>query len=304
MVSSKIKFGVGLFVLLLFINILGIGYYILISKGFFDVKDSYNFNSYSAEPFKIGMPVKVSGFEIGKVDKIALLKDGNVKIFFSISKENKRWMMQNSIIMIRKPLIGATQIILYPSVGTSALETGATLETYESDDINEMIYKLQPIVEKLENIVTSVDKITSYMAKDDSELVKIVKNLEEFTTTLNENKSVLTTITGDQNATNSLIDTLNNLPSLINNFNRLSVDINKQIVPELSEFIKDLQNIAKDVQSKLKSLDGIVNSVSGYDTEIESLKNDIKTAVIKSNQILEKVDSFLPDDSKEEILLP
>lgn len=326
MTYNRMKFGVGVFILLFILNVTVVVYYILDEKGVFDKRYNYSFSTFSADPFTIGMPVKVSGFKIGYVDKIQLENDGSVKISFSVNKQNQKWVLKESIIMIRKPLLGSAQIVLYPAVDNPVLEDGSKIEVYESNDINEVIYKLQPIVEKIENIVSSVDKITSYLARDDSELVKIVKNLEEFTTTLAKNRSVLTTITGDQNATNSLIKTVNGLPVLIDNFSKIGsgvndevipnvnllikdlskigTGVNSEIIPNLNLFIKDLRGIVTDVNSKLKRLDGLVNSVGSYDSDIMILKDEIKTGIVKSNKILEKVDTLLPAKKQMEVELP
>lgn len=304
MTYNKMKISVGLFIILFFFNIAVLTYYVLNEKGMFDQRYSYKFTTFSADPFSIGMPIKISGFKIGYIDSIELKENGSVDISFSVNYKNQKWILQKSIIMIQKPLIGTTQLILYPSIGNLILEEGAYLEVYESDDINELVYKLKPIVEKMGNILDSVDKITSYLAKDDSELVKIIKNTEKFSALLANNRSILTAITGDPKATNDLIATINQLPLLMKNFNTLSLDIQKQIVPQVSTFLKELEKIAQDVNTKLKKLDGVVNSVSSYEGEILDIKDDIKEATFKSNEILEKVNSLLPGSNKNELSLP
>jgi ABC-type transporter Mla subunit MlaD len=315
MTYNKVKFGVGLFILLFILNVTVVIYYVLHEKGVFDKRFNYSFSTFSADPFNIGMPVKVSGFNIGYIDDIELKDNGKVKVSFSVDNKNQKWILEKSILVIRKPLLGSTQIVLYPAVDNSILKEGSSIEVFESDDINEVIYKLQPIVQKMENIVTSVDKITSYLAKDDSELVKIIKNLEQFTLLLIKNRSILTTITGDQNATDSLISTIHQLPVLMKSVNNISSDlgsdlnnissnINKEILPEITKFLKELSSIATDIQNKLQRLDGVVNSVGGYENDILSLKEEINTGIAKSNEILEKVDSFLPKDDNSEVVLP
>lgn len=304
MTYNRIKLGVGIFILLFFLNVGVVVYYILSEKGIFDERYNYTFSTYSADPFTIGMPVKISGFKIGYIEKIRLMDDGSVKVTFSVNRDNRKWIMKGSIIIIRKPLLGSPQILLYPAVDNPVLADGSKIEVYESNDINDVIYKLKPIVEKMENIVNSVDKITSYLARDDSELVKIVKNLEEFSRTLAKNKSILTTVTGDQKATDSLIETINTLPVLVENINKLSADMNDDIVPEITKFLKELGVIAQDVRSKLQRLDGVVDSVGSYESDIIGLKDDIKTGITKSNEILEKVDTLLPGENDTEVPLP
>lgn len=304
MINNKIKFGVGILILLFFINIGVAIYYVLDQKGVFDKRYSFYFTSQSADPFVIGMPVKLSGFKIGYVDSLKLNDDGSVRINFSIDEKNRKWVMKESIIMIQKPLLGSAQIILYPAVDNPLLQEGSKLAVYENSDINDLIFKLKPIMEKVENIVISVDKITSYLAREDSELVKIVKNLEVFTSRIAQNQSMLTTITGDENSTKSLIQTVNILPKIVQNIDNLTSNLNSEITPEVVDFLKELKEIAKDVRSKLQKLDGVVNSVGGYENDIVRIKEDINTAIVKSNEILEKVDSIFPGEKSTDVELP
>jgi ABC-type transporter Mla subunit MlaD len=298
------KFKVGLFIFIFLINIAIAISYLLVQKGVFDKHYTYYFKAFSAEPYRIGMPIKVSGFKIGYVDSIKLLADTTVQIGFSVDESNRRWVLKESVIMIKKPLLGETNILLYTSAENPILEDESELKVFQTDDINDLIFKLTPVVEKIENIVTSVDKITTYLAKDDSEIIKILKNIEKFSDTLAKNNSLLTTITGDQSATNALTKSVKKLPAMMDNFNSLSKDVKDDILPPISEFVKELGNIAVDIKQKLKKLDSVVNSVDGYKGDIDKIKEDIKVSIIKSNQILDKVNSIFIDKNNKEVTLP
>ena len=301
---NNIKFKVGLFTLFLILNLAGVVYYILVKKGTFDERYNYSFITFSADSFTVGMPVKVSGFAVGRVDTIKLLDNGNVKFIFSVDKENQKWISEESLLMIRKPLLGSPQIILYSAIGNPLLKADSTLDVIISNDINDLVQSIEPIILKIANIVNSVDKITTYLSKDNSELMMIIKNVEELTNTLAKDKSLLTSLTGDKKATDSFIKTMNRLPHLINNFENLSSDLNKDIVPLVSDLIKELNVIAKDVESKLKSLDNVINSVGSSDKDIVNIKEQITTGLSKTNQIIEKVDNLFQSENNEKVVLP
>ena len=301
---NNIKFKVGLFTLFLILNLAGVVYYILVKKGTFDERYNYSFITFSADSFTVGMPVKVSGFAVGRVDTIKLLDNGNVKFIFSVDKENRKWISEESLLMIRKPLLGSPQIILYSAIGNPLLKADSTLDVIISNDINDLVQSIEPIILKIANIVNSVDKITTYLSKYNSELMMIIKNVEELTNTLAKDKSLLTSLTGDKKATDSFIKTMNRLPHLINNFENLSSDLNKDIVPLVSDLIKELNVIAKDVESKLKSLDNVINSVGSSDKDIVNIKEQITTGLSKTNQIIEKVDNLFQSENNEKVVLP
>ncbi|XPV67719.1 MAG: MlaD family protein [Halarcobacter sp.] len=304
MTYNNIKFKVGLFVLFLLLNLFGVVYYILVKKGTFDKRYNYSFITFSADSFTVGMPVKVSGFAIGRIDTIKLLDNGNVKFTFSVDKENQKWLSEGSLLMIQKPVLGSAQIILYSAIGNPILKDGSTINTIVSNDINDLVLSLEPIISKISNIVTSVDKITTYLAKDDSELMKIVKNIEKFSASLVENKSLLTSITGDKKSTESFIKTINELPILLKKFNKISSDVNSDVIPQLAQFMKQLGNIAQDIQKKLKSLDGVVNSVGSSEKDLIQIKQQVKAAITKSNKIIEKVDNLFLEQKNQKVVLP
>ena len=304
MAYSRLKLKVGIFIFLIFLNIVGVISYILIEKGIFEKRYNYHLITYTADPFTVGMPVKVSGFQVGRVDTIKLEDNGAVKVTFSVDKQNLKWVSQGSLLMIHKPLLGSAHIILYSAIGNSVLKEDTTIDNIVSNDINDLVLKLEPIVIKIGKIVNSIDKITTYLTKDDSELMKILKNIEKFSSTLAENKSLLTSLTGDKKATNAFISSINKLPRLINNFSKVGSNVNKDVLPLLSEFIKELNIIAKDIDSKLKSLDSVIDSVSSSDKDIVKIKEQIKTGISKTNQIIEKVDNLFLAKDTEKVELP
>ncbi len=304
MAYDKLKVRVGIFVFILLLNFIAAIVYILIEKGVFEKRYTYNFTSYSAEPFIVGMPIKVSGFKIGRLDTIELQNNGSVNLSFSVDEENRKWLCEGSILMVKKPLLGSSYIILLSAIGNPILEEGTVLETIVNNDIDDLVLKLDPIVSKIGNIVDSVDKITSYLAKDDSELMKIIKNIEQFTNTIVQNKSLLTSLTGDKKASDSLIKSINELPKIMNNIKKLSTGANKEMMPALLDFIKELNVISKDIQSKLQKIDGVVNSLGSYDKDLLIIKEEVKTGLIKSNQIIEKVDNLFQNEKNSKVVLP
>jgi len=121
---------------------------------------------------------------------------------------------------------------------------------------------------------------------------------------LAENKALLTSITGDEESTQSFIKTINQLPLLVNKFNTISSNVNKDLIPQLAQFLKQLETIAKDIQLKLKSLDGVVNSVASYDKDLLGIKDQIKIGISKSNEIIQKVDGIFQNKKDAKVVLP
>ena len=301
---NKMKIAVGIFVLTLFIATTTFIFMVLDEKGTFDKRYTYYFETDSAKSFSVGMPLSFSGFNIGVIDKIALKDDGTVEMSFSVAGENKKWISEDSVLLVKKPLIGSPYIEIYSALGNPPLKNGSTLMLVMSDDINDMISKFEPVVNKITNIIDNVDSLMTRITKDDSDIIKTVKNIEIFSAKLAKNDALLTSITGNDASTKSLIASLNNISLIIKDFKDISSSINSDIVKPSSGAIKDLEMIMKDIKQKLNYLDSTVKTVGSLDSDIVGLKEQISVGITKSNQIMDKIDSVLENKSSSEVILP
>ena len=283
MTYNKMRLIVGVFVIVITILMGVFMYFLLEEKGAFNKRYSFNFETDSASSFKIGMPLKYSGFDIGVIDNMELNDDGTVRMYFSVDEINRRWITQDSVLMIRKPLIGSSHIELYSAIDNELLENGGALMLLLSDDINDMITKLQPAVDRVINIINNIDKFTAKLSND---------------------KSLLTSLTGSKSSTDNLVNTFSSLDKMMVNIEKITKHLDADIVNPSSSAIKELDLILKDVKNKLEKLDGTVESIGEYDEDLGMIKEQISTGIQKSNQIMDKVDSLMQSNDSDEITLP
>lgn len=308
---NKIKFAVGLFTITLFILLLAFLFFILKEKGIFEERYHYHFKAYSAENFSVGMPLKFSGFNIGTIDKIALNDDASVDITFSVNKSNAKWVSKGSVLISTVPLIGQAYIELYTSLGSPPLKNGASLPLLSNDNINDLIKSLNPVVKKALNVLNNINIITSDLAKKNSDFRQTLHNLNTFSKKLANDDSLLTSITGDKEATQNVIASLNKTIEIMKNIEKITHDIetitsslDKTIVNPASSSLKQLDVIMKDVKRKLDTINGTINAIGSYDKELLEIKEQISVGLVKSNQIIDKVDNILSDQKTKEIELP
>jgi ABC-type transporter Mla subunit MlaD len=305
------KLAVGIFVITLFITISTFLYLLLENKGTFNKRYNYHFTTDSATFFSVGMPLKFSGFDIGVIDDISLNDDGTVHMTFSVDENNRRWMTDGTVLMIIKPLIGSAHIEVYSAIDNELLEADAELQMLQNNDINDMISKLEPTVDKIISIIDNLDSITYDIARDDSNLKQTMQNIKEFTAKLSHSDSILSTITGNRESTKNIIASLNKTTEIMKELHTISKNISKttssldsNIMDPASSAIKEFDAIMKDVRQKLDALDGTIKAVGTYDKDLIELKEQISVGVQKSNQIMDKVDALMQDETKSEVTLP
>jgi len=308
---NKMRLSVGVFMITLLLTLIVSTLFLLKEKGIFDERHTYHFTTNSAEYFNIGTPLRFSGFNIGLIEDITLKDDGSVYMSFSVSEKNRKWISQGSVLMIIKPLLGSPHIEVYTSLGTPPLEDGAVLTMLLSDNINDLIVKLQPAVKKAVNILNSIEKITTYLASENSELKQILKNLNKFSAKLANDDSLLTTATGDKKATRNIVDSIDEMSQIMKDIKLITGDVTKisstlksDIVTPASSSIKEIDLIMKDVKNKLETLNPTVDAVGSYDKELLELKEQISVGVQKSTQIMDKIDALMQDKESSEVTLP
>lgn len=288
---EKMKLYVGTF-LLLFLTVIALfSFYFFNKKGVFNKRYTYYVTTHSAISFNVGMPIKLSGFDIGTIDAITLQDEGNVKMEISVDEKYKKWITQESYLVLQKPLIGSAIVEFHKSKKSAPLEEYSSIKLLISDDINDTIARFKPVVDKMINIVSNIEKLTN----EESNFSKSLQNLEAFSSKLANDDSLLTTISGDKRMSQTLINSLISLEKTLKNVEHISNDLNKDIVKPSHTTIETLNTILKDVQSKLERLDSTVDSVN-------MIKDQVEYTTVKSNEVIDKIDSVISEsDSKMEL---
>ncbi len=298
------KLAVGIFVIALMVSLSAFTYLLLDAKGAFEKRYSYYFITDSASSFSIGMPVKFSGFAIGNIDGIKLRDDGSVKITFSITQENRKWINEYSYLLLKKTLIGSPHIEVLATSQKEYLAPNSKLPIIITDDINDMVTKLEPVVDRLLNIIKNIETMTNYLVSENSPLNNTLENLKTFTAKLAKSDSLLTSVTGDQNSTQTLIDSLHEVNSILKDISAITHNLNDTIVKPTSMSINELHAILVDINTKLKDFDPLVKSIGSSDKEVEEFKKALSATIQKSNVLMDKIDSFMSEEEQSEVKLP
>ncbi|QOP40275.1 MlaD family protein [Sulfurimonas marina] len=301
---ENMKLSVGIFVLVLVFSLSGFTYFLLDAKGVFEKQYRYYFVTESAAFFTIGMPLKFSGFAIGNIDDIELKDDGDVLIHFAVTNENRKWINRYTHLMLKKPLIGSAHIEVYATSEKEYLEVDSRLPIVITDDINDLVTKFEPVVERLLHIIENIETMTNELSKGDSSFNKTIKNLELFSEKLAKNDALLTTVTGDKKATQAMIDSVNELNQILQNINGATKDLKRDIIEPTSLSIKEFYNILNDVNKKLKTLEPLIQNMGESGSDIKVMRQSIKHTIEKTDALMEKIDTLLQDQSKNEVELP
>jgi len=174
---------VGVFLTLSLVGLIAVLIYLAVESDVF--KSSYQLLSTvdRGSGFSVGMPVKLSGFRIGRVDDIRLNDDAKVDIHMDIDREYSRWIRQDS----------TAELVIESLVGDAIIEVSAgsmdSLELVDGDRIRFQSTKslkehVKDIADKIQPVLLEVRDIVGYIDDPDGDFKQSLKNINNLTAEL------------------------------------------------------------------------------------------------------------------------
>jgi phospholipid/cholesterol/gamma-HCH transport system substrate-binding protein len=175
---------IGVFLLIAAAGIVLVVVSIGIQQEVFVPKTLVSFVTDSGRDITQGMAVKLSGFNIGKVKKLALTEKATVKVTLEINDEYMKWVRQDSKArLLKEGVIGDNIIEIIPSAETSPkLAKDALIEFERERGMGQVIDDLQPLIADLRSVVRHADTFVSELpatrARLDAVLASAQRNFE------------------------------------------------------------------------------------------------------------------------------
>lgn len=291
--------------------------YIGIKKDIFAKRVNYYIISKSGENIERGIPVKLSGFKIGQVEKLYLDKVDYIKIKISILEKYRKWFRKDTrIILDQEGIIGNPYLKVIPGSDKSPiLPSGYTLTLTKVGGINELLMEAQPVIEDMKKIVANLRKITDDFLDKKSSIQRTIVNFEKITDNILKNKGFLYYLTQDNRPVkkfDSLLSHSDELVITMNTFLKnatLAIEdvrpIEKEffkISKEVKSFVKDLKTIRKELQPIIDNTKDITLELKKATKDIYRLKIEAEYTLKKSNDILSGLQDKWPFKTNKEII--
>lgn len=171
---------IGLFLALALAACLGAVFYIGAGSDLFTPKYLLHFTVDQGTGFAAGMPIKLSGFRIGRIQEIALNQDARVEIQVQIARKYQQWIRADSVArLVKEGLVGDEIIEL--SVGSSGqrmLEDGDRLNFEKTKSLNEHAAE---IADKVKPVLMDVAAIIGYINDPEGDFKKSLRNIQILT---------------------------------------------------------------------------------------------------------------------------
>ncbi len=314
---QKVELKVGLFIIITTLLILASIGYVAHKKGVFSTVYTYTLSSKTAENLTQGMPVVFWGFNIGQVSGMELTDQG-VLIQIKIPERNNRVIRANSRFVLDKPLFGSSRIIVTTdNMNDPPLSPKIYPEITVSNDINELIKRIQPIAEKLDKIAAHVETITANLADPQGEVNRILKNVETLTAHLSKKESLLEMAVGTKESVQSIQDILANVQTvtmridgILKQVDALAGKGDEQIYgrdgvfPLVRHILRDLLAKLGKIDVSLENLNKITGEAADSTKDLKLLRSNLDEAVKAIGTLVDDLDRIIPFKAEPEIKLP
>lgn len=257
---------IGIFISVAIIG-LAVSFYLFGSqKDFFTKKYNLRCTVDRGTGFIKGMPVKLSGFRIGRITSISLNDQAMVDLSLEIDRKYSKWIRSDSTVkLVKEGLVGDN--IIDVSVGSQdkpELKENDAITYLKTKGLDEVA---DDIAEKVKPVLIEVRDIISYINNPDGDLKKTVRNLETLTRKLDGTR---------QNADRLLISANTNMNSLTERSTLLLNTTNSKIegidlAPSLKRVNSTLDQLDKKLPQLLDKVDSTLDNLKTISQETRIL---------------------------------
>jgi len=308
---KNLEFKAVLLLLLMLVLVLGSAVYVLYARGVFEQTQRLVLLSDDSEGVVVGMDMTFAGFAIGRVARIELADDGNVRILVDVPKKDARWLRTSSIFTMERGLVGGTRIRAYSGVlDDPALPDGAERQVLRGDTAAEIPKLLSSVREVLDNVAA--------LSSPNAALGQSLVNMRGLSERLNGSQGVLGTLLGNEADAKKLVLTiertnalLQRADSLLINADRLLVNADRQVfgqgegsaqgglVNDARASVQQLGGLLGEARASLQKVDGVLLEVQGIAGNTREATQDLGRLRGEVDASLRRVDALIQDINRQ-----
>ena len=248
-------------------------------------KNEYKLSTYfdSIGELREGNPVKLEGYDIGKVSKIKI-DDRKIEVQFRVREGVG--IRKDSVASINlTSLLGTSYINLsFGSADSPIAQEGDVLPSKDPADINEIMSKVESAVGSIDGALSGLD----VLGTNKEQLSNIVNNIDIVLEDVKEGKGTIGKLFKDDSLYNEAESTFSNVNEITTSIKDGKGTLGKLLNDEslYSDAKTALTNLGQ-LSKKLNNSDGTIGKLINDDT----LYNEATGAATNLNDILEKINS-------------
>lgn len=274
--------------------IVGAGLYLLYARGAFEATQTLVLTSDDSEGVTVGMDMTFSGFPIGRVSKLELAPDGNVRILVAVPSKDAHWLRESSVFTLVKGLVGGTTIKAYSGMlQDPPLPDGAERPVLRGDATAE----IPQIVAMAKDLLNNL----SLMTAQDSALGKSMDQIRQLGEKLNGESGAMEVLLGTPENARKTVEMLDRANQLLARMDKVVQRADQQVfdadgvMPQVRQTVQTLQQLLQDTRASLKKLDAVLVNAESISANVNDASSDMGQLRNEVESNLRKIEDMLTD---------
>lgn len=302
--SQKEKI-VGLFIIIPIIILLIVFIFIGRTKHFFEEKYKIKAVFKEGEGLKAGIPIILSGVDIGAIKAVQLNEQNQVEAILEIRKVYQNKIRNDSKATVAKAgFIGEQRIKIYPgSPALPIIPDGGKINVEEGMAIEDIVNRVRPVLENVEKTLNKIAEIAGNIPSTAAS--DILGNIKSITEDIKKGKGSAGAILTERELYNNINETVKKADNAMQKINDILVkvdntsghlpEITQSIRKELPPILEDMRGTLKNVKESSVELPAILDSTQKIMKKIEEIS--ARLPAIMEN--LEKTTNNIKEASEE-----
>ncbi|MDP1925997.1 MAG: ABC transporter substrate-binding protein, partial [Thiobacillus sp.] len=247
---------------------------------------------------------------IGNVTSLGFNEGGGIVIQLELPERHAKWLKQDSIYTLDKPLIGSVKISVDSGdLAGAALPENSTMLLL-TPDINK---EIPVLIAQVKAILANVEHLT----RKESDVNATLANLKTVTGRMTGEYGMLESILGSPEQARAVTDSLDKTRALMIKLDGLAGKMDQWLFAQdgvadsTRESLAQIRIMLNDAQSSLKKADEMMTNavaisadVKAGTQDIAALRAEIDDAVRKANALVNEINKMWPFARDPEVKLP
>jgi phospholipid/cholesterol/gamma-HCH transport system substrate-binding protein len=283
--------------------IFGFLLYVMYARGVFESTQRLVLLSDDSEGVIVGMDVTFSGFPIGRVRRVELAPDGNVRILIDVPEKDARWLRTSSIFTMERGLVGETRIRAYSGIlSDPPLPPDAERTVLRGDtnaEIPRLVATARSLLENLETMTGSDSSINSSLA-----------SFQTATSKLNGRYGLLGGALGSDEEARKVIAALDRVNTLLAKTDQ-RVFGKQGLMDDVQSSVVQLNSVLDDARATLRNVDAVLAEAQAIGAnariatdDLGTLRAEIEVSLRKVTTLVDEVNRKWPFTRATEMKLP
>lgn len=297
------EYKVGLVAALFLFGAGGLLIYVGIQRDLFANRVDYLLLTPTGESIERGLPVRLSGFNIGNVSDIDLQENGSIVITISILERYERWFRTDTRISLdREGFIGNAFLKVIPGQpDAEELLPGSTIIMSDPPrTIGDLVAQIEPSIKDFQDIVKDMRTFTNQIIDPSGPIQKSLINIYAVSDSLSDDQGLLHYLTADPEPAEKVKDLLVKLDSTVQNLDQISamaLTAGRNVTAGADEmllFVRELRGSLEKLQPSIDNLNTVTTDVRDAASGLGRLRNEAENVLNESSDTLDRVQNTWP----------